>query len=139
MNPAACNCFALRAAARHVTAYYDQALAGLGIKTTQYSILSRLRRLGPMSINALATELVLDRTTLGRTILPLERDKYLTISPSPDDGRSKVLTLSPAGKALLARAELRWAEAQLGFEKAFGKARASELRDILGSVVETAL
>jgi DNA-binding MarR family transcriptional regulator len=38
-----------------------------------------LRRLGPLTINALARELVMDRTTLGRTMLPLEREGLIAI------------------------------------------------------------
>ena len=78
-----CNCLALRQAARHVTQFYDQCLAPSGLRTTQFSILAKLKRLGPMTINALARELVMDRTTLGRTMLPLERDGLITIK----DGR----------------------------------------------------
>jgi DNA-binding MarR family transcriptional regulator len=51
-----------------ITQFYNQHLAAAGLRTTQYSILARLRRLGPMTINALADELVMDRTTLGRNI-----------------------------------------------------------------------
>ena len=78
-----CNCLALRQAARHVTQFYDQYLVPSGSRTTQFSILAKLKRLGPMTINALARELVMDRTTLGRTMLPLERDGLITIK----DGR----------------------------------------------------
>jgi hypothetical protein len=67
-----CNCLALRQAARHVTQFYDQCLAPAGLRTTQLSILAKLKRLGPLTINALARELVMDRTTLGRTMLPLD-------------------------------------------------------------------
>ncbi|HEY2244891.1 MAG TPA: MarR family winged helix-turn-helix transcriptional regulator [Xanthobacteraceae bacterium] len=55
-NPAGCNCLALRQAARHVTQFYDQFLAASGLRATQYSILARLQRRGPMSINALAAD-----------------------------------------------------------------------------------
>src|SRR5438128_11201560 len=51
--PEVCNCFAVRAAARHVTQSYDQFLAPSGLRTTQYSILTRLKRKGPLTINAL--------------------------------------------------------------------------------------
>src|SRR5207253_1239800 len=74
-----CNCLALRQAARHVTQFYDQCLAPTGLRTTQFSILAKLKRLGPMTINALARELVMDRTTLGRTMLPLQRDGLIRI------------------------------------------------------------
>src|SRR6202790_5420603 len=77
--PQDCNCFAVRQAARHVTQFYDQFLAPTGLRTSQFSILARLKRLGPMTINTLAAELVMDRTTLGRNILPLERDHLVVI------------------------------------------------------------
>ena len=49
-----CNCLAIRQAARHVTQFYDQLFAPVGLRATQFAILSRLRREGPMTINALA-------------------------------------------------------------------------------------
>ena len=57
-----CNCFALRSAARHVTQLYDQFLAPSGLRATQFSILAKLRRLGPLTINELAKNMVTDRT-----------------------------------------------------------------------------
>ena len=99
INPAGCNCLALRQAARHVTQFYDQFLAPSGLRATQYSILARLQRKGPMTINALAAELVMDRTTLGRNILPLERDGLIAVGPGKSDRRSKELRLTGEGIA----------------------------------------
>src|SRR5260370_28166564 len=53
-----CNCLAIRQAARHVSQFYDQLFAPIGLRATPYSILSRLRRDGPITINALASPLV---------------------------------------------------------------------------------
>ena len=77
-----CNCLAIRQAARHVTQFYDQLFAPTGLRATQFAILSRLRRQGPMTINALAALLVMDRTTLGRNILPLQRDGLIEVVAS---------------------------------------------------------
>src|ERR1700680_1389219 len=90
-NPAACNRLALPHAARHVTQFYDQFLTPTGLRATQYSILARLNRKGPMTINALAAELVMDRTTLGRNIRPLQRDGLVAVEPGQSDRRSKAL------------------------------------------------
>src|SRR5215471_15760240 len=88
LKPEDCNCFVVRSAARHVTQVY---------------ILAKLKRLGPMTINALAKEMVMDRTTLGRNVLPLERDGMIKIEASATDGRAKVLHLTKNGeKRLLA-------------------------------------
>ena len=65
---------------------------------TQYSILSKLGRLGPMSVNALAAQMVMDRTTLGRAIRPLQRDKLLATAADKRDGRSRVIRLTPPAK-----------------------------------------
>src|SRR4029079_9714291 len=88
-GPEECTCLAVRQAARHVTQFYDQLLAPSGLRTTQFSILAKLRRLGPITINALPAKLVMDRTTLGRNILPLEREGLIVIVPSSSDRRSK--------------------------------------------------
>src|SRR3981081_119600 len=92
-----CNCLALRQAARHVTQFYDQCLAPAGLRTTQLSILAKLKRLGPLTINALARELVMDRTTLGRSMLPLERDGLVTIKDGTVDRRSQERQHTNAG------------------------------------------
>src|SRR5258708_20738115 len=93
-RPEECNCFAVRSAARHVTQFYDQFLAPSGLRTTQFSILARLKRLGPLTINALARDMVMDRTTLGRNILPLQRDRLIRIQTAASDRRAKELHLT---------------------------------------------
>lgn len=135
INPAGCNCLALRQATRHVTQIYDQFLAPSGLRSTQYSILARLQRKGPMTINALAAELVMDRTTLGRNILPLQRDGVIEIGSGRSDRRSKEIRLTTAGMARLRQASKAWQAAQAHFENSFGLGRAEELRALLESVV----
>ena len=134
-----CNCLALRQAARHVTQFYDQCLAPTGLRTTQLSILAKLRRLGPLTINALARKLVMDRTTLGRTMLPLERDGLIRVANSSVDRRSKELRLTKSGEARLREARTLWVQAQKEYERQFGASRASRLRDELRAVVATPL
>jgi DNA-binding MarR family transcriptional regulator len=95
-------CLAVRQAARHVTASYDQFLAPAGLRTTQFSILAKLKRQGPMTINALAADMVMDRTTRGRNILPLElQPSKVFSSPSKPRPRPPFLAQtyrSPHGK-----------------------------------------
>jgi len=133
-NPAACNCLALRQATRHVTQFYDHFLAPSGLRTTQYSILARLQRRGAMTINALAAELVMDRTTLGRNILPLQRDGLVAVGPGKSDRRRKELRLTVVGITRFHAGRKGWHEAQTRFEAAFGAKRAKELRTLLHTV-----
>jgi DNA-binding MarR family transcriptional regulator len=130
-----CNCYAVRAAARHVTQAYDQFLAPAGLRTTQFSILAKLKRKGPLTINALADDMAMDRTTLGRNILPLGRDGLIRIEPVASDRRAKELHLTKAGEIRLQAARKAWSGAQAQFERVFGAKRAADLRALLRAVV----
>ena len=134
-----CNCLALRQATRYVTQHYDQYLAPTGLRTTQFSILARLSRLGAMTINELAAELVMDRTTLGRNVLPLQRDSLIAIATSDHDRRRKELRVTESGARRLASAVEAWDAAQRTFEAAVGQSKAAELRGLLKSIVATDL
>jgi DNA-binding MarR family transcriptional regulator len=134
-----CTCLAVRQAARHVTQFYDQHLAPFSLRTTQFSILAKLKQLGPMTINALADELVMDRTTLGRNMLPLEREGLISVVPGRADRRSRELQLTDAGLERLKAARSGWSEAQTHFAAAFGDERTAGLRALLGEVSATDL
>ena len=134
-----CNCFVVRSAARHVTQLYDQFLAPVGLHVTQFSILAKLKRLGPMTINALAKEMVMDRTTLGRNALPLERDGLIKIEASASDGRAKELHLTKAGERRLLAGREAWERAQARFDSRFGAKRAADFRAMLRAVVASDL
>ena len=138
-GPEDCVCLAVRQAARHVTQFYDRFLAPAGIRTSQFSVLAKLKRLGPLTINALAAELVMDRTTLGRNILPLKREGLIAVETGKSDRRSKELRLTDAGAARLRSAAKGWTEAQARFEAAFGHKRTPELRALLRAVTATDL
>jgi DNA-binding MarR family transcriptional regulator len=133
-RPEDCNCLAVRQAARHITQFYDHFLAPSGLRTTQFSILAKLRRLSPMTINVLAAEMVMDRTTLGRNILPLERDGLIAVEQGSRDRRSKELRVTPAGEARFRAGMTGWVQAQRQFEKAFGAKRTTDMRAILHAV-----
>jgi DNA-binding MarR family transcriptional regulator len=135
LKPEDCNCFMVRSAARHVTQLYDQFLAPVELHVTQFSILAKLKRLGSMTINALAKAMVMDRTTLGRNVLPLERDGLIKIEVSASDGRAKELHLTKAGEKRLLAGREAWTQAQARFEDRFGAKRAADFRAILRAVV----
>jgi len=130
-----CNCFVVRSAARHVTQLYDQFLAPVRLHVTQFSILAKLKLLGPMTINVLAKEMVMDRTTLGRNVLPLERDGLIRIEASAADRRAKELHLTKAGEKRLQSGREAWTQAQARFDTCFGAKRAADFRSILRAVV----
>ena len=92
-----------------------------------------------MAINELAAELVIDRTTLGRNIRPLERDGLITITPGRTDRRVKELRLTAAGDERFNETREAWVEAQRSFETGFGPERSAELRGLLRALVNSGL
>ena len=133
-EPAICNCLALRQAARHATQLYDRHLAAEGLKTSQYSILAKLLRLGPQSIGSLADMMVMDRTTTTRAVRPLARDRLVAIAPGKDE-RTRLVRITPAGESRVKAATVRWRTAQKEFEAGYGAEAAARLRTDLATVV----
>jgi DNA-binding MarR family transcriptional regulator len=127
----------LRRASRRISQFYDTALAPLGIKSTQYSILSEVARgnlAGPLTMNELAAAMVMDRSTLGHNLRPLERDELLTLRLSEHDRRKRYVELTPKGRATLVRSKPLWRQAEGRFEQIFGKQPAADLRAVLMSI-----
>ena len=134
VEPEVCNCSALRQAARRVTRLYDDALAPTGLGVNQYSILARLSHVGPSRIQDLARRLVMDRSTLGHLLRPLEKRGLVRLRVSEQDGRSRVAALTPAGRVVVAKGLPLWAQAQRRFASAVGAKRAVDLRTVLKKV-----
>jgi DNA-binding PadR family transcriptional regulator len=78
-------------------------------------------------------------TTLGRNILPLERDGLIAVEKGRRDRRSKTLRLTEAGAARFRAAAKEWDQAQKQFEVAFGAQRTVDLRTLLHAVAATDL
>jgi DNA-binding MarR family transcriptional regulator len=120
LGPESCNCLAVRQASRHVTQLHDQCLAPFGLRATQFSVLAKLKRKGPLALSGLAHEMVMDRTTLGRNTLPLQREGLVTIVQDKSDRRLKELRLTESGAERLTSASRAWSQAQARFESAVG-------------------
>jgi DNA-binding MarR family transcriptional regulator len=129
-----CNCGALRKASRRVSQLYDDALAPYGIKITQRSILEHIAQAGAPSTTELADAMAMERSAMSRNLLPLEREGWIEILVNPNDRRSRQLTLTAAGEALLRETYPAWKTAQANFERTFGKTAAAELRTALRKV-----
>jgi len=129
-----CNNLALRQAARHVSQLYDRHMAQVGLRGTQYSILSKLSRLGPMPLGKLADAMVMERTALSRAIGPLERDGLVSVGAG-SNGRTRSVALTAAGETKFKAAHVQWSRAQKEFETAFGVGQAEALRATLRRVI----
>jgi DNA-binding MarR family transcriptional regulator len=129
-----CACITLRRAARAVTAAYDAALAPSGLRITQFSILRRLARLGPLPVTRLAAEAALDRSTMGRNLNPLERRGLVRIKVGNADQRERVAYLTAAGEAAIAAALPHWRKAQEQIAALVQPSAIAELADHLDAL-----
>jgi DNA-binding MarR family transcriptional regulator len=106
-----CLCNALRRASRAVSRLYDEELRGLGLRTTQYSLLSLLGRVGEVRQRELSGLTLLDETTLTRALRPLVAVGWVAVRAG-EDRREKWVALTEAGAAKLEEARPAWERAQ---------------------------
>lgn len=130
-----CTCFQVRRAARIVTARYDAALAPLGVRITQFSVLAHLVQ-QPAPLTALAEMLVMDRTTLTRTLKPMLAAGWVTVEADTTDRRVKRARLTETGVALFERAVPLWRDSQRSIKDQLGREFVRDLHERLTTVWE---
>ena len=124
-----CHATALRKAARRISQLYESAMAQTGLRSTQFAILSELndRAEKPPTLAELAESLVIERSALGHTLRPLERDGFIVLREG-GDRRQRHIVLTAKGKAKFKEGSNAWRIAQDRFEEMFGRAEARNLR-----------
>lgn len=117
--PQGCTNLKLRQFMRRVSQYYDVEMAQAGLKTTQYSLLSYVDKLGPVRPGELAAGLKMDASTLTRNLRPLVDAGWVVVEAG-DNARSRLVSLTPAGREKRAEAKRRWKVAQEGVNRLLG-------------------
>jgi DNA-binding MarR family transcriptional regulator len=130
-QPIGCSNFKLRQATRVVSRHYDTVMAAAtGLKTSQYSLLSHIDKLGPLQPSELAAHMALEPSTLSRNLQPLIAQGWVLVGPGSNQ-RSRTLSLSEAGRAKRAAAKAAWKSAQLAFNARLGLERVARLHELL--------
>lgn len=129
-RPRGCTCFRLRKLTRRVTQHYDSHLARAGLRITQFSVLSMLAGVEPLSLSELAERLEMDRTTLSRNLGPLESAGWVEIGAGRD-ARSRAARLTPAGRDTWINAKPHWRRAQDELNQALGLEQVAGLHGLL--------
>ncbi|MGH6740714.1 MAG: MarR family winged helix-turn-helix transcriptional regulator [Bradyrhizobium sp.] len=104
----ACLCLHVQRAARALARRFDAAFRPVSLTNGQFSLLTSLNRPEPSGMADVASLLAMDRTTLTAALKPLRRRSLLTITPDPADRRARLMTLTPKGRRVLARAVPIW-------------------------------
>ena len=123
-----CLCLHLRRAARALARRFDDALRPLGLTSGQYSMMISLNRPEPPNVGSVASLLSMDRTTLTAALKPLQRRDLVTVMVDDEDRRGRRLRLTPAGRALLARALPVWGRTHAEIERLLPPDGAERLR-----------
>ena len=77
--------------------FVDRELKAEGVDTNHYASLSLIGAFGPLRLTELASELGMPLTTASDVVKRLEAVKQVARRPNPEDGRSMLLELTPAG------------------------------------------
>jgi DNA-binding MarR family transcriptional regulator len=129
-KPQGCSNAKLRQLTRRVSQHYDHEMAKIGLKTTQYSLLSQVVHSGPIRPGDLAKAMVLDASTLTRNLKPLVAAGWLTVGAGTDD-RSHLVAVTQAGRDKRAEAQRRWKAAQESLNELLGVERVLALHDLI--------
>jgi len=90
-----------RAGQRHAAIFAARMVEGL--TPTQWAALVKLAELGALSQNLLGRETAMDGATIKGVVDRLLKRGLLATAPDPGDGRRMVVSLSPAGRAAVAK------------------------------------
>ena len=125
-----CSATALRKATRRVTQLYDDMLQPTGLTVTQYGLMTEILRRGPNSptVTELADAMVMDRSGLGHTLRPLERDGYVALVQDKADGRQRSVVVTELGRRLHRKATALWEQAQQRFVEVVGRDERASLQ-----------
>src|SRR5664280_1755899 len=124
----ACLCLHVQRAARALARRFDQALQPADLTSGQFSLLMSLNRPEPPTLGSVAALLAMDRTTLTANLKPLERRGLLKVSVDKEDRRSRRLSITVAGRALLRKAYPLWKKAHVEIEFLVSPGSPDELR-----------
>lgn len=130
-----CVCFNLRCASRAITRFYAGAVTDTPLTPTQSPILGGLAAHPEgLTMAQLSDWLEMDRTSLLRTLRPLEKAGFIE---SGLDGARKVLRITPEGRKVLEKMFRSWQAAQRRAIKTLGAARWREIvRDLEKAAAE---
>jgi DNA-binding MarR family transcriptional regulator len=135
VQPQGCTNLKLRQLMRRVAQHYDHEVGKTGLRGTQYSLLSYVYRLGPLRPGDLAREMKVDASTLTRNLKPLVAAGLLQMAAGAD-GRSRLVSITEAGRDKRVEAQRRWKTAQQGINEILGPQRVVALHALVDEALK---
>ena len=133
----ACLCLHVQRTARALSRHFDDVFRPLDLTSGQFSLLMSLNRPQPASIGDVSALLAMDRTTLTANLKPLERRGFVRVTADDADKRTRRLTLTPAGRALLSTAVPVWRRTHAGIDRLLTESSPDRLRADLRALLSS--
>ncbi len=130
-----CTNLKLRQLTRRITQHYDAELARVGLRTTQYSLLSHVLKLGPIQPGALAQAMKMEASTLTRNLKPLLAAGWVDMAAGAD-GRSRLISITDCGRDKRQAAQRHWKVAQTSLNRLLGMPRLMTLHTLIDEALE---
>jgi DNA-binding MarR family transcriptional regulator len=112
------------------------AAAGLdGIRPAQSVALVPLFT-GGLHASDLADRLGVSRQAVAQAVAALERNRYVTREPNPDDARAQIIELTPRGREALRVMRSNALDVQKRWQQTLGPQRFDELRTTLRMLID---
>jgi len=128
--PRGCTHFKLRQLLRVVGRHYDAELAQVGLKGTQYSLLSHVVVLAPVQPAELARQMGMDASTLTRNLRVLMDEGWIVQGPGKD-ARSRLVQVTAEGRAKHRQAQRHWKRAQQSLNERLGSESVATLHALI--------
>jgi DNA-binding MarR family transcriptional regulator len=133
-KPQGCTNLKLMQLSRRVARLYDADVRALGLKHTQYALLSYVVRQGAITQAALAQAIGLQPSTITRNLQPLLAQGWLQVHAG-SDARSHQVVATARGVQVRAQAQVAWKQSQLALNQRLGNERVQRLHALLDECV----
>jgi DNA-binding MarR family transcriptional regulator len=135
-----CPAIRVRQASRALTRVYDEALRPVGLQMSQFSVLIAIAAFaeGGATISAVASSVVMDRTTLTRNLRPLERAGLVRVTRAQGDARARLVVLTHRGEKTIEQAYPLWESALRSVRSVLGANKLRILNAQLSFVIAQA-
>lgn len=124
-----CIAFRVRVLNRVITNLYDAVLKPFGITVNQTTILAMLTLMDASRPGEIGKELHMEKSTVSRNLERMRKNGWIEVAIG-DSGTARVVTVTPAGRRLLADLYPEWEKAQASAARLLGDGGVTAVRTL---------
>ena len=124
----------LHKACRVISSLYGEAMSQSDLQGTQFTLLSAISGFGEVTIGELSNFLIMDQTTVTRSVNLLKEAKYIEVMQG-EDRRTRIIHLTERGQEALQTAYPMWLEAQTRVWEHLGNEKVAQLLELSNQII----